>query len=590
MQPHSVTLLDRFSGRWLSFSRPQAVLQARTAADVLPALEKAAHLVETRSLWAAGLVAYEASPAFDQAMRIRTPGPMPLLWLGLFPQPAETGPPPPTDAVEIAWQPDVDEGAYLQAIQRIKAHIARGDTYQVNYTLRLRAPFSGDPWRLFGALVKGQGSGYPAFVHTGRFAVCSASPELFFDLDGNLLRSRPMKGTAPRGRSSLEDDENARRLQASEKNRAENVMIVDMVRNDMGRIAEIGSVRVPALFEIERYPTLLQMTSTVESTTRARLPQVFQALFPCASITGAPKIRTMEIIESLESSPRGVYTGAIGFWAPGRRAQFNVAIRTAVIDLDRRMAEYGTGSGIVWDSDGGAEYAECLLKTRVLTSRREEFSLLETLLWSPREGYFLLDRHLERMAASAAYYGFVFDSEIVGKALAQACAGRQVHLRVRLLLEPGGRAEAGVHELQDSVESFARLMEPHDTDAAPWELSPTQVDPADAGLYHKTTRRGIYEAAEAARPGFKHVLLWNGAGEATEFTRANLVALIRGRRYTPPLSCGLLPGTLRAELLARDAISEHVLTLEDIRTADAVWALNSLRGWQPVRPAGTPGG
>jgi para-aminobenzoate synthetase/4-amino-4-deoxychorismate lyase len=273
---------------------------------------------------------------------------LPLLWFGLFHPPASKieAPNAKFEMRNSHFMQTASEPAYHLAVGQIKHHIAAGNTYQVNYTLRMKAPFKGgkEPFPFFLQLAQSQEAGYPAYLHTGRHAICSASPELFFELNGDTLRSKPMKGTAPRGRTLDEDRTHADWLHHSEKNRAENVMIVDMVRNDMGRIAKIGSVRVPRLFEIERYPTVLQMTSTVECETRASLPEIFTALFPCASITGAPKIRTMRIIQELEPEPRGVYTGTIGFIAPGR-AQFNVAIRTVVIDTQTGLAQYGVGSG-----------------------------------------------------------------------------------------------------------------------------------------------------------------------------------------------------------------------------------------------------
>ena len=275
--------------------------------------------------------------------------------------------------------------------------------------MRMHASIERDPFYLFLQLTDAQQSSYGAYLNTGRYAICSASPELFFELDGDRLRSRPMKGTASRGQTLAADRIQAERLHHSVKNRAENVMIVDMVRNDMARVAEIGSVRVLRLFEIERYPTVLQMTSTVECRTRASLPEIFTALFPCASVTGAPKIRTMQIIRDLEPGPRGVYTGAIGFVAPGRRARFNVAIRTVVVDTVAGEAEYGTGSGIVWESDSAEEYQECRLKARILTVMPRAFDLLESLLWTPESGCFLLERHLDRLRDSAEYFDFPFD-------------------------------------------------------------------------------------------------------------------------------------------------------------------------------------
>ena len=406
-----VVLQDGQRRRWLSFGEPIRVLKAELTDQVFAALHEAEQAVEAEGLYAAGFVAYEAAPGFDPALKVREQPDLPLLWLGLFPAPEVWSDLPVTALAHTlgTWEPAIDRATYRQAIAAIKEQIAAGYTYQINYTFPLGAAFSGEPWPLFTQLALAQRGRYAAYVDTGRHVVCSASPELFFQKADGVLTSRPMKGTAPRGRTFTEDEAQRAWLFASEKNRAENVMIVDMIRNDMGRIAEVGSVRVPALFEVERYPTVLQMTSTVTSRTNASVADVFKALFPCASITGAPKVSAMGIIADLEPAARGVYTGAIGYLAPGGRAQFNVAIRTVVVDRQTGRATYGVGSGVVWDSDADEEYDECLLKARVLGVQRPDFELLETMLWRPETGVFLLDRHLERLAGSAEYFGMAVD-------------------------------------------------------------------------------------------------------------------------------------------------------------------------------------
>ena len=350
-------------------------------------------------LYAAGFVSYEAAPAFDGSLVVNDDGHFPLLWFGLYEGVEEVelpaaralndaagaptssrlcaagnpaiplGPANALSRLEAGapdWQASVGREEFDEAMARIKALIRSGDTYQVNYTYRLRTPFAGNPWNLFLRLVAAQDPPYGAFLDTGEWVICSASPELFFRLDGTRIQCRPMKGTAARGRTQAEDLAQAQALQASEKERAENVMIVDMVRHDLGRVAQPGSVKVARLFEVERYPTIWQMTSTVEAQTEAGLGEIFQALFPAASVTGAPKVRTMQIIADLEPLPRRLYTGAIGFFAPGRRAQFNVAIRTLLVNRKTGFAEYGVGSGITWDSDPEAEWQECRAKARIL--------------------------------------------------------------------------------------------------------------------------------------------------------------------------------------------------------------------------------
>lgn len=364
----TVALYDPDRSVWLSFRRPAVVIETYDPSAVRPALREVERTVEATGYTAAGLIAYEAAPAFDAALSVRSRPDVPLVWFGLFDatEIVHALEPPLRDERPRGWTPSIDWPTYRRAIEDVKGHIARGETYQVNYTLRLRSPFAGNPWNFFRSLVDGQNARYAAYVETDRHAVCSASPELFFERDGQTLRSKPMKGTAPKGASAAETRANADWLHRSAKNRAENAMIVDMIRNDFGKVAQVGSVRVPKLFEVESYPTVLQMTSTVEARTSASFVETLDALFPCASITGAPKARTMEIIANMEADPRGAYTGAIGFLAPGNRARFSVAIRTAVVDLVEQGAEYGVGGGIVWDSDPADEYEECQIKARVL--------------------------------------------------------------------------------------------------------------------------------------------------------------------------------------------------------------------------------
>lgn len=352
---------------WLTFEEPVRVVCVRKPEEVLTALQEVETAVFTENLFAAGFLTYEASAAFGLDVHPGGDDAPPLLYFGLYERPSIFEKPRRSDNYYLGeWQPEIDWPEYRNAIHHIKNQIAAGNTYQVNFTYPMNTSFQGNPWSMFTDLIAAQEGGYGAYVDTGRHVVCSASPELFFRLDGNTLISKPMKGTAVRGLTPADDDANALWLQQSEKNRAENVMIVDMIRNDMGRVAETGSVQVPSLFDVERYPTVLQMTSTVTAQTEASLTEIFQAMYPCASITGAPKVRTMEIIRGLEPQPRGVYTGAIGYISPERQALFNVAIRTVVVDRERETAVYGVGSGIVWDSDAQEEYEECLLKTKVL--------------------------------------------------------------------------------------------------------------------------------------------------------------------------------------------------------------------------------
>jgi para-aminobenzoate synthetase/4-amino-4-deoxychorismate lyase len=390
-----------------------------------------------------------------------------------------------------------------------------------------------------------------------------------------------MKGTAPRGLTLVEDRLQAAGLRASEKERAENVMIVDMVRNDLGRIARVGSVRVPRLWETERYPTLWQMTSTVCAESAAPLEEILLTLFPSASITGAPKVRTMEIIARLERTPRGIYTGCVGVLGPGRRGWMNVAIRTLVVDRRRGLAEYGTGSGIVWDARAAAEFGECRTKTLVLGGLPPPFRLIETLAWTPGEGLLLLERHLRRIGDSAEYFGFVCDPGALRGRLAEATRGLQKPHRVRLLLDERGGIEVSVAPL--GLRAVTLSDRPPTTRRSRTVRVAVARDPVrrlDPFLYHKTTRRQVYEQALAGCPGFDDVILWNEEGEVTEATIANVVVRDGDGYWTPPVAVGLLAGTYRGQLLERGAIRERRVSVEELRGAKEVWLINSVRGWR----------
>jgi para-aminobenzoate synthetase/4-amino-4-deoxychorismate lyase len=578
--------LLQYGNSWLRFSEPVEVLTARTPEEVVACL----HKIESGGLWAAGFISYEAAGAFDSALQTRAPGGnLPLLCFGLFRNAEQTLLETPSGGQGLPryrlgeWIPSVTRAEYGCAIAKIKEHIAAGETYQVNYTFRLNARFDGDPFGFFCDLAAAQQGRYAAFIETETVAICSASPELFFIRKDGVITARPMKGTRARGLTAKADRAAADALRMSEKDRAENIMIVDMLRNDIGRIAVPGSVETLSRFDVEKYPTVWQMTSTVQGRVeppknadhREYTADILKALFPCASITGAPKAKTMELIRALEKGPRGVYTGAIGCIAPDGAAQFNVAIRTAVVDRKAGTVEYGIGGGIVWDSDAEAEYDEALSKARILTRRFPEFRLLETMLFEPGQGVFLLERHLKRLSDSAEYFDFPAAG---GKSLNEI-RDHLLHLRfetpmrIRLLLSKDGGFELQNAELQkpEAPAALAVAKEP--------------VDSGDVFLYHKTTHRSVYEKAKADFPDADDVLLFNERGEVTESCIANLVVELDGRKVTPPSACGLLAGTFRAELLERGEIAERVVTLDDLNRADAVWLINSVRRWQPARRA-----
>jgi para-aminobenzoate synthetase/4-amino-4-deoxychorismate lyase len=579
-------LLQRREGggsRWLRFAGPVRELVARTPEEVRPVLEEV-RAATARGLHAAGYLTYEAAAAFDRACAVRPPRELPPAWFGLYAEatpvaaPRTAAPPP-----RLEWRPAWGREAYRARVSRVREAIAAGDTYQVNLTFPWRADCRVDAYVLFAALLQSQPHGYAAYLDLGEHVLCSVSPELFFAMDGSVITCRPMKGTVRRGATTTEDARRARWLEQSAKNRAENVMIVDMIRHDLGRIAETGSVCVERLFAIERYRTLFQMTSTVTARTHASFPEVMAALFPCASITGAPKYRTMEIIRELEPAPRGIYTGCIGSVHPGGEALFNVAIRTLHVNRRRGTAIYGTGGGIVWDSDADDEYRECQTKALVLRDPPPPVLLLETLRWEPAYGYLFLREHLDRMQDAALYFDFPFVRRAVLAALVRAVPEhlRSGACRVRLVSDPDGALRTEVERLDDP---FADRPE-----EAPrtWRVqrAPWPVDMRDRFLYHKTTRREVYESARAACPGADDVLLGNTRGEVTESTIGNVAVRTAAGWVTPPTRCGLLAGVYRGRLLAEGRLREQILRWEDLARAEAVCILNSVRGWIPVRMA-----
>ena len=584
IKTNEVLLKER--DKWLHFANPHRVVTIQKLEDVRPALHEIEQLIKVNGWHAAGFISYEAASAFDPALATRASTALleepsslrsardtfPFLWFGLFSSPRVLSLPKPENPIEILnWEPSIAREVYNTAIEKIRNYIADGRTYQVNYTMRLRADFRGSAWDFFLHLAQSQNH-HAAYIDLGQYAICSASPELFFQLDGETITCRPMKGTVKRGRTTLEDEAQSQWLKNSEKNRAENVMIVDMVRNDLGRIAKIGSVHVPELFNTERYPTLWQMTSTVTAKTSASLAEIFSALFPSASITGAPKVGTMRIISELEATPRRIYTGSIGYIAPNRKAAFNVAIRTALIDRESQTAEYGVGGGIVWDSSSTDEYAEALLKARVLTKEKPEFSLLETMLWTPEKGYFLCEKHISRMLDSAYYFDIPISKQELDEYLDLISTNFDSPQRIRLLLNSYGAFSSEVRTVQLEKKSESLKV----------RLTRQPIDSNNVFLFHKTTHREIYESARKDLPDCDDVLLYNERGELTEFTIGNLVFELNGQFYTPPISCGLLAGTFRAHLMETGQVVERTVHLDELINCTKLFMINSVRQWQKV--------
>jgi len=568
-----VRLDDVVRGVGYEFSSPSQVLVALDVDDVVGVIAAGEAAAEAGA-WVVGFVTYEAARAFDEAYPAATVrGPLPLAWFCSF---GSRHVVPLVDAP--SGGPFVDgvvrtHGSrwYRDGVQQVRELIETGGVYQINLTDRVRARLVADPFDLYRSMVSTQGGSFNAFLDLGEAVVASASPELFLEINGRTVTARPMKGTRRRHGRPLSDVVLAEELRMSEKDRAENVMIVDLLRNDLSRLSSPGEVSVPELFRVERYETVWQLTSTVQATLRpeVRLADVFRATFPCGSITGAPKVAAMHAIARLEPSPRGLYCGAIGMISPSvgdatPSSVWSVAIRTAVIDAADGRVEFASGGGITYDSVPADEDDELESKVAVLRAARPAFELFETLRFDA-DGAHDLARHLRRLAASAEYFGFVCNPSAVAATVTELAMVDRPH-RLRIVLDRGGRHRLEVVELNESV-PLVRLA-----------VSTARVRSDDPFMCHKTTRRAVYERASASHPRADDVLLINEREEVVETTVANLLYRLGSEWFTPPLSSGGLPGIGREVLVESGAVSERVLPLAELQACAELAVVNSLRG------------
>lgn len=581
----SVLLLDALQAqRGLLFENPRQVIATASLDQVQEKLEE---LEQARAAGAhlAGFFAYELGFAFEEKLQARwQEDNEPLLWFGVYDAPETLNLEEAKQILKdtageqqaVLGHPDfdMDRARYDAAFRQVQDHLAKGDIYQVNLTLRAAFEHSGPPEALFLKLLRSQPVSYAAFMKLEDRSVLSLSPELFLEREGEALRTKPMKGTAGRGVDAAGDRRIARELASDPKQRAENIMIVDLMRNDLSRIAETGSVQVTELCTVERYKSLHQMTSTVEARLRPdiRLPDIVERLFPCGSITGAPKLSAMQIAHDLETSPRGVYTGSIGHIAPNGDFRFNVAIRTLVVK-DHGSGIVGTGSGVVFDSGAAPEYDECALKLKFMTEELPQAALIETMAFLPDEGYLLLERHMVRLQASAEYFGYSCDVDTIQEALQQASLSLSFSSPQRVRLEV---SEDGEPDITNSA------FEPIAPDVV-WDvvLAEERTRSTNRFLYHKTTNRFFYDDTRqryAKVSGCQEVLFENENGFLTEGSFTTLFVLKSKRLLTPALHHGLLPGTLRAGLLERGIAVEADLRRSDLRDADAIYVGNSVRG------------
>ncbi len=622
---HSPILLfeDTLSTRedaWL-FTEPQHEIKATNPIELLLALRQIDQL-RKQGYYLAGYLAYEAAYALQHPLEK-------LQW------PADSSSPPllqfyaftaaqriPSVAVTAALQqlpespPFIDELHYSEApaeyadtLRRIRAYIESGDTYQVNHTLRLNFELRGTINGLYQALRERQPVAYSALFHLPNQSILSLSPELFISKRGSTLSSKPMKGTAARGADPDTDQRIIVAMRADEKLRAENLMIVDLMRNDIGRIAHSGSVRVEGLFEVQSYQTVHQMVSTVygEIDPALDFETVVRHLFPCGSITGAPKIRTMEIIRELESSPRQLYTGALGFITPDNDFTFNVPIRTISFPANSQCGRLGVGGGIIYDSQTAAEWQECRLKTSFLTGLNQAFQLIETFRFDHVAQQILrLEQHIKRLQDSAGYFGYPCDPDAIRHQLdaflgaAQATMAKHpTDLKIRLLLNAQGEVQLSMEALDPSVQLVQLATDPVELPPMTYRstlptisISPHRIEADNLFRRHKTTNRSLYNRAyqAAEQQGHYDVVFFNQHGHCAEASRHNLLISKAGQLITPPLSDGALPGVMRQTLIAtsRQPIIERSITREDMQAADQLYLCNSVRGVLEVRMATVP--
>ena len=563
---HKQTIIDfKELGLRHLFTKPIKELKTRDI-DQVEALLREVEAYQKKGFYAVGYVSYEAAPAFEKKFAVH-PAPLMGEYLLYFTihQEVETLPfPEDYEAVDLPanWKEEVEAPAYQEAIKIIHHHIRQGDTYQVNYTVQLSQELKEDPLAIYNRLVVEQKAHYNAFIQHDDVSIISISPELFFEQEDRLLTTRPMKGTTRRGLTNQTDLQEAAWLEADPKNRAENMMIVDLLRNDMNRISEIGSEQVTRLCQVEQYSTVWQMTSTIESRLRAEvdLVQTFQALFPCGSITGAPKISTMEIIQKTEEAPRGVYCGTIGILLPKGKRIFNVAIRT--LQMQGTKAIYGVGGGITWDSKWEGEYQETKQKSAVLYRQEPRFELLTTGRIHKGELTFL-EQHLTRLREASRYFAYPYNEPKLLNELQEELAHVDPSLdyRCRIALQKNGTIQLTITELTDLPASYLQA-----------QLTEQKLDLATPFTYFKTSQRNHLAT------NHREQIFYLPDGSLLETTIGNLILEIEGKLYTPPAHLPLLDGIYRCHLLETQQVEEKLLTLNDLKNADRIYACNALRG------------
>ena len=563
---HRKTVIDfRALGERHTFTKPIKELKTRNLAQVKDLLARVEDY-QQQGYYVVGYVSYEAAPAFEEKLAVH-PAPLMgeyLLYFTVHDSVEKSIIPLTYDEIDMPsnWKEETSKEEYEKAIAQIHHHLRQGDTYQVNYTVQLKQAVTANPFAIYNRMVVEQEAGYNAYVEHDEMAVISMSPELFFEQKGCDLTTRPMKGTTKRGLTNQEDLDQAAWLEQDPKNRSENMMIVDLLRNDMNRLSEVGSEHVERLCQVEQYSTVWQMTSTIKSQVRpdVDLVEVFRSLFPCGSITGAPKIATMEIIKNLEPQARGVYCGTIGILLPNGRRIFNVAIRT--IQLHKGQAIYGVGGGITWDSTWESEYREVHQKAAVLYRKQVPFQLITTGKISQKHLLFK-EEHIDRLRNAGRYFAYPFNPENLLQRIDAECQACHVgkDYRLRITISKSGDIDLCCQELTPLSPAFCQA-----------QLCLQERSLQTPFTYFKTTYRPHLTVAKQEK------IYHNETGELLETSIGNLVLQIAGKLYTPPVNLGILPGIYRQHLLEKGKVEEKVLTLEELAQAEAIYGCNAVRG------------
>ena len=563
---HRKTVIDfRALGERHTFTKPIKELKTRNLAQVKDLLAQVEDY-QQQGYYVVGYVSYEAAPAFEEKLAVH-PAPLMgeyLLYFTVHDSVEKSSIPLNYDEIDMPsnWKEETSKVEYEKAIAQIHHHLRQGDTYQVNYTVQLKQEVIANPFAIYNRMVVEQEAGYNAYVEHDEMAVISMSPELFFEQEGRQLTTRPMKGTTKRGLTDQEDLAQATWLEQDPKNRSENMMIVDLLRNDMNRLSEVGSEHVERLCQVEQYSTVWQMTSTIKSQVRpdVDLVEIFRSLFPCGSITGAPKIATMEIIKNLEPQARGVYCGTIGILLPNGRRIFNVAIRT--IQLHKGQAIYGVGGGITWDSTWESEYNEVHQKAAVLYRKQVPFQLITTGKISQKHLLFK-EEHIDRLRKAGRYFAYPFNPENLLQRIDAECQACHVEkdYRLRISISKSGDIDLCCQELTPLSPAFCQA-----------QLCLQERSLQTPFTYFKTTYRPHLTVAKQEK------IYHNENGELLETSIGNLILQIAGKLYTPPVNLGILPGIYRQHLLETGQVEERVLTLKELAQAEAIYGCNAVRG------------